>query len=151
MPYKKGKSARVARALKAKEPKLVEGAKQLLVLRGPKTSERGVGALKDLALLKKPDVKLLQRKNDIRPFDDVTSLEFLTEKNDSAAFLYASHNKKRPHNLVLVRPPAAAAQAAGARGLPRVLHPPRTVVVADRCPLVSLLCRAAFLMVTFTT
>jgi ribosome production factor 2 len=55
------------------------------------------------AMLKKPEVKQLSRKNDIRPFEDTSSLEFLCERNECAAFIYATHNKKRPHNLVLVR------------------------------------------------
>lgn len=48
MPFKKGKGGRVARALKAKEPKLIEGPKQLLCIKGPATSQLVVDALKDL-------------------------------------------------------------------------------------------------------
>ena len=48
-------------------------------------------------------MKQLSRKNDIRPFEDATSLEFLCQRNDCAAFAYISHNKKRPNNLVLGR------------------------------------------------
>jgi len=81
----------------------VEEAKRLLFLRGPSTSALAVQAAKDLVLLKKPHVKTLTRKNDVRPFEDAASIEFLAEKNECAAFLYTSHNKKRPHNLVLVR------------------------------------------------
>jgi ribosome production factor 2 len=103
MPVKKGKSGRIARALKAKEPQVIEGAKRLLFVRGPSTSEVGTSAAKDLIMLKKPEVKVLARKNEIRPFEDVSSLEFLCEKNECAAFVYVSHNKKRPHNLVLGR------------------------------------------------
>jgi ribosome production factor 2 len=54
-------------------------------------------------LLKKPDAKLLTRKNDILPFEDATSLEFLCDKNECSSFIYTSHNKKRPNNLVLGR------------------------------------------------
>ena len=41
----------------------------------------------------------------IVPFDDEgqQSLEFLTTKNDAALFALASHNKKRPNNLVMGR------------------------------------------------
>lgn len=46
---------------------------------------------------------MLNRKNDIRPFEDVTSLEFLLDKNDCALFAVGTHNKKRPLNLVMVR------------------------------------------------
>jgi len=46
---------------------------------------------------------MLTRKNDIRPFEDGSSLEFLTERNGCSAFAFISHTKKRPHNLVLGR------------------------------------------------
>jgi hypothetical protein len=37
-----------------------------------------------------PEVKALSRKNDIRPFEDAASLEFLCDKNECAAFLISS-------------------------------------------------------------
>ena len=43
------------------------------------------------------------RKNDFLPFDDTTSLEFLSVKNESPLFAFASHTKKRPNNLILGR------------------------------------------------
>lgn len=94
---------RTQRLAKQREPQLVEGPRNLLVLRGPTSSEILNDAMKDLAALKKPNVKALTRKNDVRPFEDASSLEFLATKNDCAAFLVTSHSKKRPHNLVLVR------------------------------------------------
>jgi hypothetical protein len=49
MPLRKtGKKGRIERALKAKEPQLVEGPKILLALRGPTSSAVGVKAMKDL-------------------------------------------------------------------------------------------------------
>jgi ribosome production factor 2 len=128
MPKKTGPSSRAIRAMKKKEPTLVEPERRLLALRGPSSSEIGVSALRDLVsarvrarvlcvhhrrhshrctrkqvVLKKPDAKLLTRKNDILPFEEASSLEYLCEKNECSAFLYTSHNKKRPHNLVLGR------------------------------------------------
>jgi ribosome production factor 2 len=52
--------------------------------------------------MKKPNSKMFGRKNDLNPFDDETGIEFLTTKNDSSLFLFGSHNKKRPHNIVMV-------------------------------------------------
>jgi len=97
------KRARSVRAEKAAEPKLVEGEKVMLLIRGPHTSDLAVTAMKELGLLKKPAVVGLQRKNPILPFEDATSLEFLCTKNECGAFLYVSHTKKRPHNMVLGR------------------------------------------------
>ena len=84
-------------------PQLVEGEKKLLGLRGSSSSPLVVAAMKDLLALKKPDSHALSRKNEIRPFEDASSLEFLASRSDCSAFLFASHSKKRPHNLVLVR------------------------------------------------
>ena len=105
MPKRKaaGPSARARRAIAAAAPKLIEGDRSLLGLRGPAASATVVGALRHLLSLKRTDGHMLQRKNDIRPFEDASSLEFLMERNNCSAFLLASHTKKRPHNLVLGR------------------------------------------------
>jgi len=97
------KGARGLRAQKRREPQLVEGKRRTLALRGPNTSAVSGSALADLIKLLKPDVKALSRSNPILPFEEASSLEFLCEKNECSAFVYASHNKKRPHNLVLGR------------------------------------------------
>jgi ribosome production factor 2 len=89
--------------MKRREPQLVEGKRRTLALRGPNTSAVSGGALADLVKLLKPDVKALSRSNPILPFEEASSLEFLCEKNECSAFVYASHNKKRPHNIVLGR------------------------------------------------
>lgn len=96
-------SSRAKRALRAREPKLVEGDRVLLGVRGPATSGVGLTALRTLLRLKRGDSRMLTRKNDIRPFEDGSSLEFLTERNGCSAFAFISHTKKRPHNLVLGR------------------------------------------------
>ena len=61
--------------------------------------------LKDLRSVLSPHAKLLTKNNMIVPFDEegIQSLEFLTTKNDATLFAMASHNKKRPNNLILGR------------------------------------------------
>merc|ERR1719300_548653 len=59
--------------------------------------------MKDLTSLKKPFTVSYNEKNDIRPFEDVTKLEFYCKKNDSSLFMLGNHNKKRPHNLIIGR------------------------------------------------
>lgn len=99
----KRQKARIVRLLKKKEPQLVEHTKRVLVLRGGATSQAVVDVLRDVSLVAKPNCTLLTRKNDILPFEDVNSLEFLCTKNDCSLFAVGSHTKKRPNNLVLGR------------------------------------------------
>jgi ribosome production factor 2 len=119
--------------LDKREPKLVEGAKTALFVKGSTTSELVVDAMKDLVwftpinaailylplkrhqlilqkkkpslqyALKRPNAVLFSKRNDLHPFDDPRPLEFLSNKNDSSIIAFASHSKKRPHNLVIAR------------------------------------------------
>ncbi|KAL1449626.1 hypothetical protein WDU94_002113 [Cyamophila willieti] len=86
-----------------REPKIIENHKQTLFLQGHKTSPTAVQCLKDFYHLKKPDGKMMSRKNDILPFEDATPIEGFSKKNDASMFCFASHNKKRPNNIVLGR------------------------------------------------
>ena len=97
--------ARIARYLKTTESQLVEGAKSSLLLRGIRCSDAMATVLKDMRSVQSPHAKMLSKNNVIVPFDDAgqQSLEFLTTKNDAALFAVASHNKKRPNNLIMGR------------------------------------------------
>jgi len=46
---------------------------------------------------------MMQRKNDILPFEDVVPIEKIASKYNASLFMMALHNKKRPHNLVMGR------------------------------------------------
>lgn len=97
------RSAKVLRVLKRREPQLVEYTKRCLILKGSSTSQNIVNVLRDLSALTKPNCKVLSHNNNILPFEDVNSLEFLCTKNECALFALATHSKKRPNNLVLGR------------------------------------------------
>lgn len=92
---------------KKEEENLVEKVKKTLFLKGRTSSQTMNDVLKDLALMAKPYAKTFHRKNDIIPFEDAHSLEFLGPKNDCGLFALASHSKKRPNNLVLVGTPVS--------------------------------------------
>lgn len=53
--------------------------------------------------LKKPLTLKFTKKNAIHPFEDATALEFFSSKNDTSLAIFASHSKKRPHNLTFAR------------------------------------------------
>lgn len=97
------KTQRAKRALSVRAPKVHENPKSLVCIKGPSSSALVGDALRSLHKLKTPRSKLLRKNNLTRPFEDASSVEFLGQANDCSLFAYASHSKKRPHNLVLGR------------------------------------------------
>ncbi|XP_010532704.1 PREDICTED: ribosome production factor 2 homolog isoform X2 [Tarenaya hassleriana] len=84
----------------------VETGKKTLILHGTKTSATLNAVMMELYHLKKGGAVKYSRKNEnIRPFEagGETSLEFFSQKTDCSIFVYGSHSKKRPDNLVLGR------------------------------------------------
>eukprot|EP01100_Stratorugosa_tubuloviscum_P008749 TRINITY_DN363_c4_g1_i1.p1 TRINITY_DN363_c4_g1~~TRINITY_DN363_c4_g1_i1.p1 ORF type:complete len:349 (-),score=145.84 TRINITY_DN363_c4_g1_i1:67-1113(-) len=96
-------SARVKRVFAKREAKIEENVKTAIFIRGKKASEESIKLLKDLASIKQPNVVMFNKKHDLKPFEDATSLEFFSQKNDCSLLAMASHTKKRPNNLILGR------------------------------------------------
>lgn len=103
MRIRKPKTRKGKKVLLSREPQVIESTRNMLFVDGRKCTGDVKLAMKDLHQLKKPLVKVLNRNNDITPFEDPSSLEFLTMKNDCALFVFGSTSKKRPNNLVLGR------------------------------------------------
>ncbi|XP_051130329.1 ribosome production factor 2 homolog [Andrographis paniculata] len=104
--FKTPKQGRIKRELEKRAPKLVETGKKTLILHGTKTSGVLNTVLTEIYHLKRTDSVKYSRKNDkIRPFETggETSLEFFSQKSDCSLFVYGSHSKKRPNNLVVGR------------------------------------------------
>lgn len=99
----KPKNARSKRAVEKKESKIVENTKNALFIPGNSSNQALHNITIDLSSLKKPYIKRFTKKNDILPFEDSTSLEFLSEKNDSSLIVLSTNNKKRPNNLTFIR------------------------------------------------
>lgn len=99
----KPKTKRSKRFLEGRAPKLIEDVKNTMIMKGGNTSQMVTTALKDIYSLKKPNAVLYKKKNITRPFEDSTSLEFFSKKSDCSLFLFGSHNKKRPNNLIFGR------------------------------------------------
>uniref|UniRef100_A0A2K6ERW3 Ribosome production factor 2 homolog n=1 Tax=Propithecus coquereli TaxID=379532 RepID=A0A2K6ERW3_PROCO len=94
----KPKTKRAKRFLEKREPKLSENIKNAMLIKGGNANATvtiiKIGSHFFLNVL---------RKNITRPFEDQTSLEFFSKKSDCSLFMFGSHNKKRPNNLVIGR------------------------------------------------
>ncbi|KAH8910514.1 Brix-domain-containing protein [Coniochaeta sp. PMI_546] len=99
----KPRNARSKRALEKKAPKEIENPKTALFLRGTTCSQVVQDALADLHSLRQPLAKKFTKKNPIHPFEDASSLEFFSEKNDASILVFGSSSKKRPHAVTLTR------------------------------------------------
>jgi len=99
----KPKSKKAKRALEEREPKAIENTKTAVFVRGVKCSQSVQACMKDLNTLKKPFGISYNQKNDVRPFEDASKLEFYGKKLDASLFVFGSTNKKRPDNLVFGR------------------------------------------------
>ncbi|KAA8583229.1 hypothetical protein FQN60_015775 [Etheostoma spectabile] len=73
----KPKTKRSKRFLENRAPKLVEDVKSAMIMKGGNTNQTITQALKDI--------------------------EFFSKKTDCSLFVFGSHNKKRPNNLVFGR------------------------------------------------
>ncbi|KAI9686305.1 MAG: rRNA-binding ribosome biosynthesis protein rpf2 [Bogoriella megaspora] len=99
----KPRNARSKRALEKKEPHLVENPKSTLFLRYTSCSLICQLALHNFEALKKPHIVKFNKGNSIHPFEDPSSLEFFSEKNDASLIVYGSNSKKRPNCMTLIR------------------------------------------------
>lgn len=75
----------------------------VLFLQGKTCSAFVKDLLSDFNALKRPLTVRFTKKNDIHPFEDASSLEFFSQKNDASLLLFGSHSKKRPHCMTWVR------------------------------------------------
>ncbi|XP_039207132.1 ribosome production factor 2 homolog [Crotalus tigris] len=99
----KPKTKRAKRFLEKREPKLTENTKNAMLIKGGNASLTVTEVLKNIYALKKPFAVLYKKKNITRPFEDQSSLEFFSKKSDCSLFLFGSHSKKRPNNLIVGR------------------------------------------------
>lgn len=100
---RKPKNARAKRALEKREPQEAENPKTALFLKYTSCSSLLSALLSDLHTLKQPHAIRFTKKNPIHPFEDASSLEFFSQKNDASQLLFASHSKKRPHTITWIR------------------------------------------------
>ncbi|GAD94135.1 ribosome biogenesis protein, putative [Paecilomyces variotii No. 5] len=100
----KPKTARAARILKAREPQLIEPPKNTLLLHGTKCPTALHTVLKTIHGLTQPNSILFHKKNEnIHPFENAESLEFLANKNECGIVVFGSSSKKRPNCVTITR------------------------------------------------
>ncbi|XP_012498285.1 PREDICTED: ribosome production factor 2 homolog [Propithecus coquereli] len=99
----KPKTKRAKRFLEKREPKLSENIKNAMLIKGGNANATVTQVLRDVNLVYSHFRKISDLKNITRPFEDQTSLEFFSKKSDCSLFMFGSHNKKRPNNLVIGR------------------------------------------------
>jgi len=100
----KPRNARTAKIIKSREPQLIEGRKRVLLLHGTKCPDPIRNVLRTITTLTKPNAVQLNKKNEnIHPFENAESLEFLAGKNECAVVVFASSSKKRPNCVHLLR------------------------------------------------
>lgn len=97
------KTRKGSKIVKAREPQLIENPKQASFVKASNINQETTQILKDLYTLKKTESVFYQKKNDMKPFEDVVPLEKLLGKKDTSLFVFGSHNKKRPRNIVMGR------------------------------------------------
>jgi len=106
MIEEKPKHPRALRMWKSRQPKDIENIKRAMFIKGSKSSLVVSSVLQDFASLKKPDVVKYNNKRKNKypsPFESETTIEFLSTKSDCSLFMFGSHTKKRPHNLIIGR------------------------------------------------
>ncbi|CAH9090284.1 unnamed protein product [Cuscuta europaea] len=106
MKIKTPTKKRIKRELDKRAPKIVEDGKKTLILHGSKTNHVLNALLTEIYHLKRDNSVKYSRKNgNIRPFESggETSLEFFLQKSDCSIFVFGTHSKKRPNNLVIGR------------------------------------------------
>ncbi|CAK59187.1 unnamed protein product (macronuclear) [Paramecium tetraurelia] len=91
------------RILESREPKLVEGPKQTLFIRGPKTSLSVRQLAHEWHMIKRDFSTTYNKNHEIQPFEDAKQLETFCERSQCSMFCFVSNSKKRPDNLIIGR------------------------------------------------
>lgn len=99
----KPRTQRGKRFLQNRESKLVENTKTTIFIRGSNANSNVIKAMKNMCSVKRPHSVFFNKKNEVKPFEDQTRIEFMSKKSDASHFVFGSHSKKRPNNLVFGR------------------------------------------------
>lgn len=101
----KPKSHKVKKLIERKEKILQKDPKHSLFIRGNKLSLPVKKAMHELDKMRDMFLTkcLLQKPNNILPFEDTSYIEHVAEQYDCGFVCFGSHNKKRPNNMIIHR------------------------------------------------
>jgi len=97
------KTRKGKKILESREALIVENDKKTIILKGANTSGVVNDVLTDLFKIRRHNGVMMNQNNAILPFEDSAPLCEMMKKKDASLFVFGSHNKKRPHNLVFGR------------------------------------------------
>mmetsp|Transcript_25047 Transcript_25047/g.27769 ORF Transcript_25047/g.27769 Transcript_25047/m.27769 type:complete len:229 (+) Transcript_25047:3-689(+) len=101
----KPKSKKAKKIIERKEYILQNDPKHSLFIRGNNISQQTKQAMLELHKMRDLHISqcLLQKKNNIQPFEDASYIEHVADRHDAGFILFGSHNKKRPNNMIVNR------------------------------------------------
>lgn len=101
----KPKSHKAKKIIERKENILQKDPKHTVFMKGTKCSEIVTKAMRELHKMRDLDISkwLLQKKNEILPFEDASAIERVADRHDAGFICFGSHNKKRPNNMIIHR------------------------------------------------
>lgn len=88
---------------KQQDSQLIEDEKNVAFIRGYSGNDLTRKVMNDIHALKKPFGVHLNKRNVVKPFEDISPIEFMCARNECSLFLFSSHSKKRPNNLTMGR------------------------------------------------
>jgi ribosome production factor 2 len=89
--------------LEGREPKIEEDRKRSLFINGRKTSKALNQIWDELAKFRYGEIVKFSKKNDVIPFESIEDVEKHCVKHNCALFVFFSHNKRRPNNVIFGR------------------------------------------------
>lgn len=97
------KTRKGKKIVESREPLIFENDKKTIILKGAKTSGVINDVLTDMFKIRRHNGVMMSKSNAFLPFEDSSPLCEIMKKKDTSLFVFGSHNKKRPHNLVFGR------------------------------------------------
>lgn len=97
------KTRKGKKIVESRDALLVENEKKTMLLKGANTSGVVNDVLADLYKIRRQNAVMMSKNNAFLPFEDAQPVCDMMKKQESSMFVFGSHNKKRPHNIIFGR------------------------------------------------